>query len=154
MVSRKCALAIKSEDGRELQEINVPYGAQLLVKDGQTVKTGIDLIKVDHHNDVIVSEKSGKITYVDLLKNFTLQESVDEETQEKIKYILEYKSDKYQPALQITGKSEEDSTQYYLPYGSYLLVENEQDVKVGDILVKMPKEASKTKDITGLPSSV
>lgn len=149
VVSRKCSLIIRADDGRELQEINVPYGAQLLIEEGKVAKVGADLLKVDVHNDVIVSEKSGKVTYVDLLKNFTLQESLDEETQETIKYILEYKSDKYQPALQIVGKDEADSTQYYLPYGSYLLVEDKQEIKVGDILVKMPKEASKTKDITG-----
>jgi DNA-directed RNA polymerase subunit beta' len=149
VVNRKCSLIIKSEDGRELQDLNVPYGSQLLVEEGKAVKVGTALIKVDAHNDVIVSEKTGTVTYVDLLKNFTLQESIDEETKEKIKYILEYKSDKYQPALQIVGKDEDDTTQYYLPYGSYLLVENKAEVKVGDIIVKMPKEASKTKDITG-----
>jgi DNA-directed RNA polymerase subunit beta' len=149
VVSRKSSLLIKSEDGRELQDINIPYGAQLLVEDGKVVTNGSDLLLVDSHNDVIVSEKAGTVTYVDLLKNFTLQESIDEETKDKIKYILEYKSDKYQPALLITGKDEHDTTQYYLPYGSYLLVENKDRIEVGDILVKMPKEALKTKDITG-----
>jgi DNA-directed RNA polymerase subunit beta' len=149
VVSRKCAIIVRSADGRELQEVNVPYGAQLLVENGKEIAAGTDLMKVDAHNDVIVSEKTGTVVYVDLLKNFTLQESIDEETSEKIQYVLEYKSDKYQPALQITGKDEIDTTQYYLPYGSYLLVDNKQAVQVGDILVKMPKEASKTKDITG-----
>ena len=149
VVNRKCSIIVRSADGRELQEVNVPYGAQLLVENGKEIEAGTDLMKVDAHNDVIVSEKTGTVVYVDLLKNFTLQESIDEETSEKIQYILEYKSDKYQPALQIVGKDENDTTQYYLPYGSYLLVENKQAVQVGDILVKMPKEASKTKDITG-----
>lgn len=149
VVSRKGSVKILSENGRELQEINVPYGSTLLVKDRQKIKAKDELIQVDPHNDVIISEKEGKIEFIDLINNVTSQEKFDEVSQRSLRHILEYKSDKYQPALAIIGKNEEDRLQYYLPHGSYLLVEDNQKVHRGDVLVKIPKEVSKTRDITG-----
>ena len=147
VVSRKGYLRIFSDNGRELQEIQVPYGATLLVKAGQQVAAETELVTIDPHNDVIVSEKAGTVEYIDLINNITSQEKYDEVSQKSLRYILEYKSDKYQPALAITNADER--IQYYLPHGSYLLITDKQQVQVGDILVKIPKEVSKTRDITG-----
>lgn len=146
-VSRKGSIKILSENGRELQEMQVPYGASVMVKSGQEVSVDQELIKVDPHNDYIVSEKAGVVEFVDLINNITSQEKYDEVAQKSLRYILEFKSDKYQPALSISKDSEH--TQYYLPHGSYLLVTDKQDVKIGDLLVKIPREVSKTRDITG-----
>jgi len=148
-VSRKGSVKVLSESGRELQELHVPYGATLLVKAGQKVKVNDELIKIDPHNDVIVSEKEGTVEFIDLINNVTSQEKFDEVSQKPVRHVLEYKSDKYQPALAIMGKDESDRLQYYLPHGSYLLIEDKQKVHRGDILVKIPKEVSKTRDITG-----
>ena len=149
VVSRKGSVKILSENGRELQELHVPYGATVLVKNGQKVKKNTELIQVDPHNDVIINEKEGTIEFIDLINNVTSQEKFDEVSQRSLRHVLEYKSDKYQPALAIKGKDEDDRLQYYLPHGSYLLVENQQKVHRGDILVKIPREVSKTRDITG-----
>lgn len=147
VVSRKGSIKILSEDGRELQEIQVPYGATILIKEGQAVTVDHELVKVDPHNDYIVSEKEGIVEFVDLVNNITSQEKYDEVAQKSFPYILEFKSDKYQPALSITKNDQH--TQYYLPHGSYLLVTDKQQVNIGDILVKIPREVSKTRDITG-----
>lgn len=146
-VSRKGLLRIFSESGRELQEIQVLYGATLLVKQGQVVTVDTELLRIDPHNDVIVSERAGSVEFIDLINNITSQEKHDDVAQKSFRYILEYKSDKYQPAIAIINGDER--TQYYLPHGSYLLVTDKQDVQVGDLLVKIPKEVSKTRDITG-----
>lgn len=149
VVSRKGSIKILSEDGRELQELQVPYGSTMLVKQGQKVKTKTELITVDPHNDVIIAEKTGSVEFIDLINNVTSQAKFDESTQKTSIYVLEYKSDKYQPALAITGKNEDDRLQYYLPHGSYLVIEDKQQVQSGDILVRIPREVSKTRDITG-----
>jgi DNA-directed RNA polymerase subunit beta' len=146
-VSRKGCLRIFSENGRELQESQIPYGATILVKPGQQVTVETELATIDPHNDVIISEKAGNIEFIDLINNITCQEKYDDVSKTSFRYILEYKSDKYQPALAITN--EQDRIQYYLPHGSYLLVSDKQAVQVGDVLVKIPKEVSKTRDITG-----
>jgi DNA-directed RNA polymerase subunit beta' len=147
-VSRKAYLRIFAENGRELQEIQIPYGSTLLVKQGQQVSIDTELVSIDPHNDVIISEKTGSVEFIDLINNITSQEKYDEVAQKSFRYILEYKSDKYQPALSITNNADE-RIQYYLPHGSYLLVTDKQPIAVGDILVKIPKEVSKTRDITG-----
>jgi DNA-directed RNA polymerase subunit beta' len=146
-VSRKGLLRIFSDSGRELQEIQIPYGSTVLFKPGQQVAVGTELVTIDPHNDVIISEKTGNIEFIDLINNITSQEKYDEVAQTTLRYILEYKSDKYQPALAIANADER--IQYYLPHGSYLLVTDKQSVQVGDVLVKIPKEVSKTHDITG-----
>ena len=147
VVSRKGSIKILSENGRELQEVQVPYGAILFVKQGQEIKADTEIVKVDPHNDLIIGEKEGVAEYIDLVNNITSQEKYDEVSQKSLRYILEFKSDKYQPALSISKGDEH--TQYYLPHGSYLLVTDKQKVAVGDILVKIPKEVTKTRDITG-----
>lgn len=149
VVSREGKIAIIANDGRELREISASYGSELFVLDGATVKADTELLNIDPLNDVIISEKDGMIQYVDLINNVTMQEKHDEVTKLTTKYILENKSDKYQPAVMIVDKSGEEIAQYYLPHSSYLLVEDHFKIQAGDILVKIPKEASKTKDITG-----
>lgn len=149
VISRKGSIRIVSEDGRELQELHIPYGSMLLVKAGQKIKANTELVTIDPHNDVIISEKNGTVEFIDLINNITAQEKFDETIQKTLKYVLEYKSDKYQPALAIVGKEEQDRLQYYLPHGSYLVVEDKQKIHMGDILVRIPKEVSKTKDIVG-----
>jgi len=149
VVSRKGAFSIKSQDGRELQDQEVPYGAVVLVQNGQEIQAGTELFKIDAYHDVIITEKEGTIQYVDIINNITVQDKFDEATNETVKFILEHKSDKHQPALTIVNKEGEETAQYYLPHGSYLMVKDGQQLHIGDILVKIPREASKTKDITG-----
>ena len=148
-VSRKAKIIIISEGGRELQEDVVEYGASMLVKDGDHVKKGDRLAEWDGDNKVILTEKAGLIKYVDLIDNVTLQERFNEATGTSSKIIVERKGETYQPALAITDESGTELTQYFLPTGSYVGVKDGQRVEAGDILVKMPREESKTQDITG-----
>ncbi len=149
VLSRKATLLIMSKDGRELQEHQLEYGAVLYVTDKQEVTSGTKLAEWDGNSKPLITEKAGRVKYVDLIDNVTMQEKVDETTKVVNKIVLDHKGDKYQPALSIVDEQGEEITQYYVSGGSYLVVANNQKVSVGDILVKVPREVSKTKDITG-----
>jgi DNA-directed RNA polymerase subunit beta' len=146
-LSRKGRLVIVSPDGRELQKLDIEYGSVIHVHDKQKVTVGTKLAEWDPNNKVILTEKAGIVNYVDIIENVTVQER---ETAGKSSFIiLEHKSEKYQPALTISTPQGQEEVNYFLPAQSYLHVSNNEAVQVGDILVKMPREISKTKDITG-----
>ena len=149
VMSRKARLVIVTPDGRELQRHDLEYGSVLLVEDGQKVTVGVKLAEWDVSNKIILTAYEGTVNYIDLIENLTIQDRFDENTNRSAKIVLEHKSDKYQPAISIIDKKGDEIAQYYLPTGSYLLVEQNQKVVIGDMLVKMPREASRTKDITG-----
>jgi len=149
VLSRKARLIIVSEDGKELQRNDLEYGSILLVKDGQIVKAGTKLAEWDLNNKVILTEKAGKVKYLDLIENVTVQNVYDDVSNKSNKFIMEHKGDKYQPAILIEGSQGEELAIYYLPVNAHLMVNNNQNVSVGDILVKMPREISRTRDITG-----
>lgn len=149
VMSRKAKLLIVSSDGRELQQHDLEYGSSLLVHDGQQIAAGTKLIDWDANNRLILTEQAGFVRYIDFVDNITVQERYDDVTQRSTKIILDHKGDKYQPALSIVDQDGEELAQYFLPTGSYITVDEGQKVAVGDILVKMPREASRTKDITG-----
>lgn len=149
IMSRKARILIVSKDGRELQRFDVEYGSILHVTDKQEVAANTKIVEWDPHNKVILTEKSGAVNFVDLAENVTVQERFDETTGKSNFILLEHKNEKYQPAISILNKTGDEEVSYFLPVGSYLNVTNHQTVEVGDILAKMPREVSKTKDITG-----
>ncbi len=151
--SRKASLVVLSDDGRELQEHTVEYGSGILVTNGEKVITGKKLVEWDPNSKMIFTEKAGTAHYVDLVENVTLQEKYDESTKLTSKMVLEPRGESYQPAISVTDDKGDEIAHYYLPAGCYLNIENGQKVAVGDVLVKIPREISKTKDITtgGLP---
>ncbi len=149
VMSRKAKLVLISPDGRELQKHTLEYGSTLLVEEGQSVTTGTKLVEWDANNKVVLTEYAGRVKYVDLVDNVTLQNRYDDATQHSTKMVIDIKGDKYQPAIALMDQNDEEIGMYYLPVGSYLNVEENQCVNVGDILVKLPREASKTADVTG-----
>lgn len=148
-MSRKAKLVLVSSEGRELQEYRVPYGAILHVHDEQKVKKGFKLFDYDSDNKVILTEKQGTVRFVDLVNNVTVQERYDDTTGVSQLIVVEYKGDKYQPAVSIVDDSGDEVAFYYLPPSSYLVVADGQKVAVGDPLVKIPQAATKARDITG-----
>ncbi|KKT24145.1 MAG: DNA-directed RNA polymerase subunit beta' [candidate division TM6 bacterium GW2011_GWF2_43_87] len=149
VLSRRAKLFIVSEDGRELQRHDIEYGAVIFVKDGERIKEGTRLVEWDNSNKVILTEQVGTVHYVDLVQNVTVQERYEEASGRSTKVVLENRNDKYQPALSIRDGAGDEIAQYYLPAGSYLNVESGDKVVQGDVLVKIPREVSRTKDITG-----
>ncbi len=148
VMTRKAKLLILSPDGRELQRHDLEYGSTILVEDKQAVKTGTKLAEWDPNSKVLITEKAGRIKFIDLVENVTLRERYDEATNKSNLIVLEHRGEQYQPAIAILDGDEEEAV-YFLPAGSYLGVHDGQKVQVGDILLKIPREVSKTKDITG-----
>ncbi|HEV2601721.1 MAG TPA: DNA-directed RNA polymerase subunit beta' [Candidatus Babeliales bacterium] len=149
VLSRKAFVIIISPDGRELQNHYVEYGSVLHVEEGQAVQVGTKLVEWDPSSKVVLTEKAGKIEYVDLVENITVQDRFDDTTGKSNRILLEHKNEKYQPALSVLNKAGDEEAHYYLSIGSYLNVENGQMVEPGDVLIKTPREVSKSKDITG-----
>ncbi|BDC34280.1 DNA-directed RNA polymerase subunit beta' [Candidatus Dependentiae bacterium Noda2021] len=149
LMTRKARLTILSPDGRELQRHDLEYGSVMLVNDQDQVKAGTKLVEWDPNSKVLVTEKAGIVKFVDLVENVTIQERFDEATKKSNFIVLEHKGEKYQPALAIETADGDEEAHYYLSPGSYLGVTENQHVQAGDILVKIPREASKIKDITG-----
>ena len=149
LMSRKARLFIVSPDGRELQHHDLEYGSTILVEDKQPVKVGTKLVEWDPASKVLLTEKTGSVKFIDLIENVTIQERFDEKTNKSTYILLDHKGEKHQPALAIEDEKGNEEALYLLPAGSYLLVNEHQNVQVGDILVKIPREASRIKDITG-----
>ena len=149
VLSRRGKLIVSSPDGRELQSHDLEYGSVLFVKNKQKVKKGTRLAQWDPHGKVLITEKGGIVKFVDLIENLTIQESFDDATGLSNRMITEARSEKYQPALLMVDDAGNEVVQYFLPTGAILNVENNQRIESGDVLVKMPREASKTKDIAG-----
>lgn len=153
VMNRSSKMAIVSPDGRELQRHDLEYGSILLIQEGQEVLVGTKLVEWDPNNKVILTERSGRIRYIDMIDNVTVQERFDEATNRTTRMVVDHKGDKYQPAISIIDEDDNEIVQYYIPTSSYVNVDQNQQVKVGDIIAKLPREASRTKDITtgGLP---
>jgi DNA-directed RNA polymerase subunit beta' len=148
---------IVNEKGRELETFPVIYGAHLAVKDGQKVKAGDLLASWDPFTTPILTEIDGTVKFGDIIPGKTMQEKVDPVTGKSSQTIIESKSAEDRPRISIkdqegkTAKLEGTSAlaRYMLPIDAILLVEEGDKVKAGDVVAKLPRATTKTKDITG-----
>ena len=143
------AKLVDEETGITLSVNNIPYGSTLFVKDGQKVKRGEVLCQWDPYNGVIISELAGKIKYENIEQGITYQVEIDEQTGFQEKVISESRDKRKIPTLQIVDSKGEAIRSYNLPVGAHLMVDNDEKIKVGKILVKIPRKSAKTGDITG-----
>ena len=127
---------------------NVPYGSFLKIKDGATVKKGDELCFWDPYNAVILSEFEGTAEFDAIEESITYKEEYDEQTGHREKVIIETKDKAKNPALNIIPKNG-DSRTYNLPVGAHIVVENNDAIKAGQVLAKIPRVGGKTRDITG-----
>jgi len=125
---------------------NIPYGATLNVKDGQKVGKGDVLCTWDPFNNVIVSEINGKIKFENIAEGITYREEADEQTGHREKVVIETKDKARIPSLIVAGK---ENKSYNLPVGSHIIMEEGEEVKAGQVLVKIPRVLGKLRDITG-----
>ncbi len=126
---------------------NVPYGAILKVKDKDEVKKGTGLFGWDPYSNVIITETDGKVKFVNIILGLTLIEHTDQ-SGKKQPMVVEEKTKKYHPLIEVY-KSGKKIGAYSIPAGAYLFVKDGDMVKTGDMLAKIPREISKTRDITG-----
>jgi DNA-directed RNA polymerase subunit beta' len=155
-MNRNGEIEIRDASGRDRERYPVVYGAHVQVKDGESVKPGAMLIEWDPFANPILSEMSGTVKFKDIIEGATMKEQVDEFTGISSKVIIESKDPELKPAISIAASDESaqhsDDTKRrtsLLPVGANLAVTEGQDVAAGDVLAKMPRETTKTKDITG-----
>jgi DNA-directed RNA polymerase subunit beta' len=131
---------------RLLNTVHIPYGAILNVKDGQKVSKGDIICTWDPFNNVIVAELNGRVHFESLIEGITYRDEADEQTGHREKVVIETKDKTKLPSIIIEGKEKKT---YNLPVGSHIVVEEADDVRSGQVLVKIPRVLSKLKDITG-----
>ena len=157
VMNRNGEIAILDETGRERRRYSVIYGAKLRIKDGQKVKEGELLAEWDPYSIPVLTEVSGRIKFGDIVEGLTMQEQVDEFTGLSRKVIVESKDPDLRPRISIKddkGKTlnlpgSASQARYLLPVGANIFISEGDPVKAGDIIVKIPRETTKTKDITG-----
>ncbi|WP_029035722.1 DNA-directed RNA polymerase subunit beta' [Salinimicrobium terrae] len=150
VISRTSELKLKDQkSGIVLSTSNIPYGSQIFIKNGDKVSRDEVICQWDPYNGVIISEFAGKIKYENIEQGVTYQVEIDEQTGFQEKVISESRNKKLIPTLQILGKKDEVIRSYNLPVGAHLMVDNDEKIKVGKILVKIPRKSSKSGDITG-----
>jgi DNA-directed RNA polymerase subunit beta' len=150
VISRTSELKlIDKKTGITLSTNNIPYGSFIFVKNGQSIKKGDVVCKWDPFNGVIISEFSGKVKYENLEQGVTYQVEIDEQTGFQEKVISESRDKKMIPTLLILDTKGNIIRSYNLPVGAHLIVDDEEKIKVGKILVKIPRKSSKAGDITG-----
>jgi len=157
VMNRNGEIAVLDENGRERRRYSVIYGAKLKVKDGQKVKEGDILAEWDPYSIPVLTEVSGRVKFGDIIEGATMQEQVDEFTGLSRKVITESKDAELRP--RISMKDEKGRTlnlpgsasqaRYLLPVGANIFISEGDMVEAGDVIVKIPRETTKTKDITG-----
>ncbi len=128
---------------------NIPYGSSLFIENGDIVKRDEVICQWDPFNGVVVSEFSGKVVYENIEQGITYQVEIDEQTGFKEKVISESRNKKIIPTLIIEDNKGNILRSYNLPVGAHLMVDDNQKIKQGTILVKIPRKSAKSGDITG-----
>ena len=146
-MNRSGSIAVQDDRGREKERYQVVYGARLRVKDGEQVKLGQLLAEWDPYTYSILTEIGGTVQFKDLQEGITLNEEVDEVTGLSRWVVADAPDEKRQPAFVV--KNAKTHKRYLLPRGAHLMIQDGEEVGPGDVLAKIPKESTRTKDITG-----
>jgi DNA-directed RNA polymerase subunit beta' len=160
VMARNCELVLIDAQGREKARHRVPYGTKLLVEEGAAIKKGQKLAEWDPYTLPIITEREGVAHYADLIEGLSVREVMDEATGISSKKITDFRQqprgadlrprivlhDKEGKVIQLPSGLE---ARYFLPVDAILNIENGVHVKAGDILARVPREGTKTRDITG-----
>ncbi len=160
VLSRNCEIVIVDNQGREKSRHNIPYGTKLLVAEGDKVKKGQKVAEWDPFTVPVITEKAGKVELVDLINNVSVKEVTDETTGIVSKTVIDWRSNSssagLKPSIVLKDAKGKEVTfdngkevRYYMSADAILSVDNGMEVKVGDVIARIPRESSKTKDITG-----
>jgi len=150
VLSRAGEIKVVDDTGKVLNSHNVPYGSEILIEEGDMVMKGQPLCKWDPYNALIYSEMNGKVEFKDIIDDVTCADETDAQTGYKEKVIIDSKDRTLVPTLII--KDGERVKEITLPVRTHIVVEHGQTVSAGQVMAKIPRKASKSKDITaGLP---
>jgi len=148
VTGRRGVIGIYDENNRQLKKYDVPYGAELMVNDGDRVRKRQPLYNHDPYNAVILTDMPGRVKFVDLIDGLTLQQVTDEQTGHVQKVVIESKDKSLTPSISIES-NEGVKKSFNLPIRSYLSVDEGETIPAGTILAKISKQQTKSRDITG-----
>ena len=146
-MNRNGELAVYDSTGRERERYPVVYGAHVFVSDGQAVSPGTRLLEWDPFTNPILAEASGSIKFGDIVEGVTMKEQVDEATGMSSKVVTESKDPDLRPRISIKGPEGTTIARALLPVNAHLAVTEGEEIGAGDIVAKIPRETTKTKDI-------
>ncbi|WP_032112443.1 DNA-directed RNA polymerase subunit beta' [Candidatus Paracaedibacter symbiosus] len=160
VLGRNTELVVVDDQGRERGRHRIPYGARLVIRDGDRVVPGQKLVEWDPYTIPVITEAAGTIHYIDLVDGVSLREITDEATGISNRVVVDWKQQArgsdLRPMISIRDKkgnpvilSNGLEARYFLSVDSILSVENGSEVQAGDILARIPRETTKTRDITG-----
>jgi DNA-directed RNA polymerase subunit beta' len=156
-LSRQAELVIVSEKGIERERYPLTYGALIKVQEGQELQPGQVLAEWDPFTNAMLTEVGGKIKFGDILDNVTVQERVDPVTGKASRLIIESRDPELRPRISVKDEggatahipSSPAFARYFMPVGAILMVSEGDEIFPGDVIAKIPRETTKTKDITG-----
>ncbi|MFI5308242.1 MAG: DNA-directed RNA polymerase subunit beta', partial [Polyangiales bacterium] len=156
VMNRHAVIKVFDDSGRERERYNLTYGAVLRVKDGDKVQKGTILSEWDPYAIPLLTEVRGVVKYGDVIEGVTMEEKLDEVTGLSRRQIIESRDPQSRPRVSIkdpeSGETivrEGTPARYFLPVGSNIIPQEGQTVEAGEIIAKIPRETTKTKDITG-----
>jgi DNA-directed RNA polymerase subunit beta' len=150
-MNRNGAVVVVDDKGHERERYSIVYGARIKFADGAPVKMGNVLVEWDPYTFSILTEVAGTVQFKDLEAGVTLQEQVDEVTGLSQWVVTEAPDEEHQPRLVIRDEKSgaKGTKKYLMPSRAHLMVQDGDEVRAGDVLAKIPRETTKTKDITG-----
>lgn len=160
VLGRYCEIILKDAKGRERARHKIPYGAKLLVEEGKRVKKGQRMAEWDPFTLPIITETDGIVHFVDLVEGVSMREFTDETTGISSRVVIDWRQQSrganLKPRLTLRDKKGDPLTlasgveaRYFLPVDAVLSIENGAEVRAGDTIARLPRESSKSKDITG-----
>ena len=160
IMGRNTQLSIETEDGVQKALYKVPYGSKLFYQGDEKIKKGDKICEWDPYTTPVIAEKSGIANYVDLIDGISIAETVDDATGISSKSVIDWRSQSKNTDLKpritlrdekgnVIKKADDNEARYYLVPDSILSIEDGKKVYAGDVIARLPKETSKTKDITG-----
>ena len=152
VIARNSEITLVDKSGAEIHRYKLPYGAIINHKHNSDIKKGEHLAEWDPYNIPVIAEASGVIKYNDLSENVSLREKIEESTGVSTKIVMDWKQYSKQdlkPRLSVEDVTQNLLKEYALSIGTIIGISNGDEVKAGDVIARIPKESSKTRDITG-----
>ncbi len=160
VMGRNTELSIEDVNGLQVASYKVPYGSKLFFQNDDKIKKGAKICEWDPYTTPVIAEKDGIANYVDLIDGVSLAETVDDATGISTKAVVDWKTQSKNTDLKpritlrdakgnVIKKADDNEARYYLVPDSILSVKDGQKISAGDVIARLPKETTKTKDITG-----
>jgi DNA-directed RNA polymerase subunit beta' len=149
VLGRDGEIALSDEKDRIRARYSVPYGATVKVENNALVAKGDVIFEWDPYANTIISEESGTVQFQDIIEGRSFREELDETTGLRQRVVIEQKDKALRPNIAVFNDKGKKIASYSIPTGAHLLIHDQDQIEAGDVLVKIPREISKTRDITG-----